>query len=131
MVAAQAWSLLATPEQREARKTAQAEPVQGSEDGPEPTALAEIAFFPLTLPFTTGPGTIAVAIALGAGRPDRGVDRIAYLAGASAASLVIALMVLLAYASADRLVERLGHARAGCSGGSPPSCSSASAPRSR
>ena len=55
---------------------------------------------------------LAVAIALGAGRPEGGVDRIGYLAGASAASLVIALMVLLAYASADRLVERLGHARA-------------------
>lgn len=111
VVAAQAWTLLSAPEQREARKTAQAEPVQGSEDSPEPAALAEIAFFPLTLPFTTGPGTIAVAIALGAGRPD-GVDRLAYLAGASAASLAIAVLILLAYASADRLVERLGHARA-------------------
>ena len=28
-----------------------------------------LAFFPLTLPFTTGPGTIAVAITLGAERP--------------------------------------------------------------
>ncbi|MFH6785627.1 MULTISPECIES: MarC family protein [Methylobacterium] len=112
VVAAQAWTLLAAPEQREARKTAQAEPVQGSEDGPEPTSLAEIAFFPLTLPFTTGPGTIAVAIALGAGRPDSGVGRLAYLAGASAASLVIAVLILLAYAFADRLVARLGHARA-------------------
>ncbi|WP_093569493.1 MarC family protein [Methylobacterium sp. 174MFSha1.1] len=112
VVAAQAWTLLAAPEQREARKTAQAEPAQASEERPEPAALAEVAFFPLTLPFTTGPGTIAVAIALGAGRPEGGADRIAYLAGASAAALVIALMVLLAYASADRLVERLGHARA-------------------
>ncbi len=90
VVAAQAWRLLATPEQREARKTAQAEPVQGSEDGPEPTALAEIAFFPLALPFTTGPGTIAVAIALGAGRPEGGADGSPISPAPRRASLVIA-----------------------------------------
>ncbi|GJD50093.1 hypothetical protein OPKNFCMD_2830 [Methylobacterium crusticola] len=108
VVAAQAWTLLAAPEEREARKAAQAEPVQ---DAPEPGSLDEIAFFPLTLPFTTGPGTISVAIALGAGRPEGEAARLGYFAGASAASLVIAVLVLLAYASADRLVARLGHAR--------------------
>ena len=32
-----------------------------------------MAFFPLTMPFTTGPGTIAVAVALGAERPASGL----------------------------------------------------------
>ena len=31
--------------------------------------LEDIALFPLTIPFTTGPGTISVAVALGAGHP--------------------------------------------------------------
>ena len=60
VVAASAWDLLRTPERHDARKQEQAEASQGSED---------IAFFPLTLPITTGPGTIAVAIALSSGRP--------------------------------------------------------------
>ncbi|WP_238258841.1 MarC family protein, partial [Methylorubrum podarium] len=62
-VAAFAWTLLNAPETREARKHAEASEPEAGEN------LAEIAFFPLTLPFTTGPGTIAVAIALGANRP--------------------------------------------------------------
>ena len=33
-------------------------------------AIQKMAFFPLTIPLTTGPGTIATAIAIGANRPD-------------------------------------------------------------
>lgn len=109
VVAAQAWRLLAVPEEREARKAAQAEPARGQEVA---GSLDEIAFFPLTLPFTTGPGTISVAIALGAARPESGPGHWGFLAGASAAALAIALAVRVAYASADRVVERIGHARA-------------------
>jgi multiple antibiotic resistance protein len=32
-------------------------------------AVRRMAFFPLTIPLTTGPGTIATAIAIGANRP--------------------------------------------------------------
>ena len=39
----------------------------------------QLAFFPLTLPFTTGPGTIAVAITVGAERPPGGAGLIAVL----------------------------------------------------
>ncbi|MFC7690578.1 MarC family protein [Paeniroseomonas aquatica] len=60
VVATRAWSLLSAPEHIEARKQEQAEGAEGEED---------VAFFPLTMPFTTGPGTISVAIALGANRP--------------------------------------------------------------
>ncbi|WP_407519333.1 MarC family protein [Methylobacterium oryzisoli] len=109
VVAAQAWRLLAVPEEREARKAEQAAPARGQELA---GSLDEIAFFPLTLPFTTGPGTISVAIALGAARPESGPGQWGFLAGASVAALAIALAVRVAYASADRVVERIGHARA-------------------
>ncbi|MGY2052062.1 MarC family protein [Methylobacterium sp. JK268] len=122
VVAAQAWRLLSVPEEREARKTAQAEPAKprdgaGRDPDRDPgdlprAGLEEIAFFPLTLPFTTGPGTISVAIALGASRPEGGADRYGFLVGASLAALAIALSVRVAYASADRVVARIGHARA-------------------
>ncbi|MFC7551165.1 MarC family protein [Pseudoroseomonas wenyumeiae] len=63
VVAVRAWSLLNAPEEHEARKEQQAAPAGDAED---------VAFFPLTLPFTTGPGSIAVAIALGSTRPRAG-----------------------------------------------------------
>ncbi|MCJ2034053.1 MarC family protein [Methylobacterium sp. J-068] len=105
VVAASAWTLLTAPEAREARKQAEAtrEPA-GTADG----NLAEIAFFPLTLPFTTGPGTIAVAIALGSNRPAPGPDRIGFYVGMSLAALAIAVLVRFTYGSADRVVTWIG-----------------------
>jgi multiple antibiotic resistance protein len=94
-VSISAWELLAAPEQREERKQAQA-----SADRP---SIADMAFFPLTMPFTTGPGTIAVAITLGSGRPSQPEAAIRYFLGASAAALVIAAMVWLLYRNADRI----------------------------
>lgn len=105
VVGASAWSLLRAPEAREARKHAEARQ--------EPAGnLAEIAFFPLTLPFTTGPGTIAVAIALGSNRPPSGPDAVGFFVGVSVAALVIAGTVRLTYGSADRVVSLIGPVRA-------------------
>lgn len=104
-VAAFAWTLLNAPETREARKHAEAEPEAGEN-------LAEVAFFPLTLPFTTGPGTIAVAIALGANRPSEPGDLAGFFIGASLAAVAIAGMIRLAYGSAERLVTLIGPVRA-------------------
>ncbi|ACB80598.1 MULTISPECIES: MarC family protein [Methylorubrum] len=104
-VAAFAWTLLNAPEAREARKHAEAEPEAGEN-------LAEVAFFPLTLPFTTGPGTIAVAIALGANRPSEPGDLAGFFLGASLAAVAIAGVIRLAYGSADRVVTLIGPVRA-------------------
>lgn len=103
VVAARAWDLLSAPERTEDRKQEQAGQVEGKQD---------VAFFPLTMPFTTGPGTISVAIALGANRPAGGWAEVApFFAGLSAAALAIACIVWLAYRSADGLVDLLGQAR--------------------
>ncbi|POR43893.1 MarC family protein [Methylobacterium sp. V23] len=109
VVAASAWTLLTAPEAREARKQAEAtrEPAGNSAGNPAGN-LAEIAFFPLTLPFTTGPGTIAVAIALGSNRPAPGPDRIGFYVGMSLAALAIAVLVRFTYGSADRVVTWIG-----------------------
>jgi len=61
VVAVRAWALLQAPETEEARKQAQAS--QGGLSAARSNGM-ELAFFPLTMPFTVGPGTIAVAIAL-------------------------------------------------------------------
>ncbi|MCJ2024948.1 MarC family protein [Methylobacterium sp. J-067] len=117
VVMSSAWTQLNRPEAREARKQAEA---SGSRDRraqdlpvEAPSGnLAEIAFFPLTLPFTTGPGTIAVAITLGASRPEVLADRIGFYTGVSLAALGVALLVALVYGSADRVVALIGPARA-------------------
>lgn len=102
VVAITSWELLMAPERREARKTEQAESV-----GRRPE---DMAFFPLTLPFTTGPGTISVTIALASARPSSGVGVLAFFLGGSAATVAIAACVWLAYRSADTVSSLIGQA---------------------
>jgi multiple antibiotic resistance protein len=103
IVASNAWALLQTPERTEERKQEQASHVGGEDD---------VAFFPLTIPFTTGPGTISVAITLGSNVPLGQPGYAAFIFGASLAAIVIAIGVWVAYAWADTLVALLGQARA-------------------
>lgn len=103
VVAAFAWQLLQTPEEREERKQEQALGAQG---------VDEVAFFPLTLPFTTGPGTISVAVALGSNFPVGKPGHWPVALGASAAAIAMAVLIWLSYASADRIVALLGRAGA-------------------
>ncbi len=66
------------------------------------------AFYPLTLPLTVGPGSISVAIALGANEPRHsGFNIPAALAGLIG-SVVIALSIYLCYRFAERLEQLLG-----------------------
>ena len=100
VVALRAWALLNEAERHEARKQLQA--------GPSRQAGLDMAFFPLTMPFTTGPGTISVAVALGAERPAAGQGLLAFFVGVSGAAAVIALLVWVSYRSADRVSGWLG-----------------------
>ncbi len=103
VVAVSAWHMLSKAEENEERKHEQASHATGE---------ADVAFFPLTMPFTTGPGTISVAVALGSNLPVGSPQMIPFVLGASAAALTVAVMVWIAYSSADRLVALLGQARA-------------------
>ena len=91
--------LLLRPEVKEARKQEQAE------DAARPAL--DRAFFPITMPLTTGPGTIAVAIALGAERPEPWEARLIFYAGVSAAAVAMAVLIWFTYWSADRLARLL------------------------
>jgi len=102
VVAAHAWELLSAPEHQEDRKQQQA--TSGE-------AAADVAFFPLTMPFTTGPGTISVAIALRAASPSNAEELLPFIVGCCLAALAIALVIGVSYASADRVVALLGQAR--------------------
>lgn len=65
------------------------------------------AFYPMTLPLTVGPGSISVALTLGANAPHAGINVVA-IPAALAGSLVIALTIYLCYGFADRLASILG-----------------------
>lgn len=100
VVATSGWRLLMTPEHHEDRKQAQADEAKNVPD--------DVAFFPLTMPLTTGPGTIAVAIALGANRPSEGAALWSFAAGISLAAAAIAVAIWLAYSWSDWITGLLG-----------------------
>ncbi len=103
VVSVRAWDMLSAAEANEERKQGQAS---------QATGVPDVAFFPLTMPFTTGPGTISVAIALGSNLPVGTPAMLPFILGSSAAALAVAAMVWVAYSSADRLVGWLGRAGA-------------------
>ena len=103
VVALFAWSMLNAPERDEHREKRE----QAAQAVPTGVGVDDIAFFPLTLPVTTGPGTISVAVALGAGHSEGGPAWL-FFVGVSAAAAAMAAVIWIAYRSADRLAELLG-----------------------
>jgi multiple antibiotic resistance protein len=72
-----------------------------------PTAIYQQAFYPLTLPVTVGPGSISVAITLGANQAWH-ISSWPVLVSAVVGPLIVALSVYICYRSADRLERILG-----------------------
>jgi multiple antibiotic resistance protein len=103
VVALSGWRLLTSAESHPDRKGHERAEAQGGDGDP-----MQLAFFPLTLPFTTGPGTIAVAITIGAERPSTGVGFVAFFLGASVAAVANAVLIWVLYRSADRLTHFIG-----------------------
>lgn len=100
VVAIRAWQLLMQPEVNESRKTNAAAPAEhGHED---------VAFFPLTMPFTTGPGAISVAIALASQRPSDGDGVVEFFVGVSIAAILVALLVGISYRWSGKVLALLG-----------------------
>lgn len=66
------------------------------------------AFYPLTLPLTVGPGSISVAITLGANSPHREGFNLIGVGEALVGSAIIALTVFLCYAFAEKLAKLIG-----------------------
>ncbi|GAB0116331.1 MarC family protein [Acidisoma sp. 7E03] len=98
-----AWRLLHAPQQREAEKESQARSDGRTETAPRVT---DIAFFPMSIPFSVGPGAISVCIGLSAARPATGA--LPYLFTLSAAGLAMALTIWGLLRFADRLTTILG-----------------------
>jgi len=68
------------------------------------------AFYPLTFPLTCGPGSIAVAIAIGASLHSRRsvTETMANIAGGLVGALLLGMLVALTFRYANRVLQRLG-----------------------
>lgn len=85
-----------------------ADMVRAGAAAPTPDDLRSRAFYPLTMPLTVGPGSISVAITLGA-NPGGDYRALAVTLVAHAAGLaIVALAIYLTYAKADAILRRLG-----------------------
>jgi multiple antibiotic resistance protein len=69
--------------------------------------VARRAFYPLTFPLTVGPGSISVAITLGARTPS-GARALGEVAAALVGVLIVSLTVFLSYRFSSRLIAYLG-----------------------
>jgi len=75
---------------------------------PTPDTIESRAFYPLTMPVTVGPGSISVAITLGA-NPPSGARALAITLLAHALGLaIVAFAIYITYAKADVVLRKLG-----------------------
>jgi multiple antibiotic resistance protein len=103
IVAAAGWRMLNAPDATEQRRS----------ETPEPRSIdvapSRLAFYPLTMPLTTGPGTISVAISIGAGRPSGfHTSSLAFFVETLAATLLLSLLIYALYRNSSRLAKWIG-----------------------
>ncbi|TAN10251.1 MAG: NAAT family transporter [Burkholderiaceae bacterium] len=102
IVASMAWQLLNTQRSANTDKAHMAQTLSDED-------VSMSAFYPMTFPLTCGPGSISVAIAVGASlqTPVWG-QTVANFAGGLVAVVLLGLIVTLTFRYADKLLGRLG-----------------------
>lgn len=73
-----------------------------------PSDILRSAFFPLTMPLTVGPGSISVAITLGANEPRHFGANLLPILAAVVGSALVAVSIYICYGFSDRLAAILG-----------------------
>ena len=101
LVIANGWRLLSADSTPDAPPV-HAEPAWGTEQ------IASHAFYPLTFPLTVGPGSISVAVTLGARSGSTAISTIVFMIGAVAGIVVVGLLAYLSFRYAAEVVRRLG-----------------------
>ncbi|MCU0870497.1 MAG: NAAT family transporter [Burkholderiales bacterium] len=69
---------------------------------------SQMAFYPLTMPLTTGPGTIAVAISMGTNRPREFGRLLEFVAGTIMTTVAMCALIYALYRYADRVGRLIG-----------------------
>jgi multiple antibiotic resistance protein len=102
IVAAAGWRMLNAPDATQQRR-------REAPQAPFDAAPSRLAFYPLTMPLTTGPGTISVAVSLGAGRPiGFDVSSLAFFVATLAATALLAFLIYGFYRNSARLAQLIG-----------------------
>jgi len=101
LVIANGWRLVNADESTDSRAM-EAAVVWGDEE------IARRAFYPLTFPLTVGPGSLSVAVTLGAGAHREGLSLLGGLIGAIVGISIVSIVVYLTYRYAYDVVGRLG-----------------------
>lgn len=101
VVSMMGWQMLNTaPDESETRETSVA--VRAANEN--------VAFYPLTMPLTAGPGTIAACVALGTARPDDPKLFFAFLFGGLGAVVAIGVLIYFCFRYAGKIERALGKA---------------------
>ena len=103
LVASTGWRMLHTSEGDEVHAAA-SEHTGGLSDA----EIMRRSFFPITFPLTTGPGTIAASITLGAKLPDTPTLYVVGAAVAAVGAALTAAVLYLVFQHATALLEKLG-----------------------
>jgi len=101
VVSSLGWSLLSEPEAGPARDRLAATAVAADD-------LKARAFYPLTMPLTVGPGSISVAITIGANPSPTARALVVTIMGHVVGLLLVFLIVYFAYSKAEWLLAKLG-----------------------
>ncbi len=99
IVCAIGWSFLTSPSNPA---------VSDRTSAPDTDALSQRAFYPLTMPLTVGPGSISVAVTLGANPPSGLRPLFATSVAHVLGVLIISLSIYFCYRYAERILHKLG-----------------------
>jgi multiple antibiotic resistance protein len=104
VVAVSGWRMLLNNEQDDIHEAVAAQTV----DHLSHAEIMRRSFFPITFPLTTGPGTIAACIAIGARFPGNPMLFLRGVVVAVAGATITVIIVYLCYRNAGKLLARLG-----------------------
>ncbi len=99
VLTATGWTLLSQPDEK---------PTDGTAVRTADAGLLHQAFYPLTLPLTVGPGSMSIAVTLGANAAGGLEQQLQLVVAALLAPAAIALAIYLAYRSSEHLERWFG-----------------------
>ena len=103
IIAMSGWQMLTAPDVTEQRRR----------EGPEAVAVnvapSHLAFYPLAMPLTTGPGTISVAISISANRPNGfGINLLEFVSQTVLAAAALSVIIFICYRQSASLGRAIG-----------------------
>jgi multiple antibiotic resistance protein len=103
IIAMSGWRMLTEPDVTEHRRS------EGPSALPVDVPPSRLAFYPLTMPMTTGPGTISVAISIGASRPNGfGIRLLEFVGQTVLAAILLSVLIFFFYRHSARLARAIG-----------------------